>query len=628
MSGAVTASSHPAFPIASGDHALDCATCHTDPTTFSVFNCIGCHTHDQAPTDLVHNSVAGYVYTSPGCYQCHPAPVRAAFSHTGITGNCALCHAVGASFAALPVSGFTHIAITTDCGSCHNTTAWSTGSMPTTLVHDAARNVTVTALVPTYAGTSIQNVSSVAEVLPMSMNHGASALASAVLSNCAGCHAGAATGTYYPGVLHSSLVHQGLAQPATCVDCHTDAAPTGFVGPLAANPPRNPATGEMKHDAVAWTGGAPTTTHLVTTECSVCHVSPSTAQTTWATSPSGSGVPVFHASLTKAGLAQPSSCVDCHANDTPAGLTNSSMLTTASNDSTTGVPAGTQDQITHADVNVTRFDCNFCHTQTGPSQVAGVQGKEWAQASFHTSFSAATPLTMNGTTGRCSDCHMNVKPGSTFTAQDHSTFTSTPGTEDCSSCHTWPGTGTAAAPNWLGGGNAPQYIVVGGFSIPQPPAATPTTQAGIANLPHPSTATLACSSCHTGGVGGKGAIGYDHASTLISTNCNSCHEAGTDLIGTLWNGSTTQGAGAGDSRPYTITSLTATRGGGDSCSNITTPYHFYPVDCRECHSAPAGTGTTATGTAYTNAWSFPHTEGNMTNPSTCQMCHNTPGCGT
>ncbi|HET6413587.1 MAG TPA: hypothetical protein VFG53_16120 [Anaeromyxobacter sp.] len=297
---AISPANHPAFPIAAGEHALDCATCHTDPTTFSAFACIGCHTHDQTPTDLVHNSVNTYAYTSAACYQCHGAPTPGAYSHTGITGNCALCHAVGASFAALPRAGFTHIATSADCGSCHTTQSWGTGS-------------------------------------------------------------------------------------------------------------------------------------------------------------------------------------------------------------------------------------------------------------------------------------------------------------------------------------APQFISVGGFSIPEPPATSPTTQAGIANLPHPSNATLDCSICHQSGVGGAGAIGYDHASALINSSCNSCHEAGTNLVGTLWNGAATQSAGTGDSRPYTLTSITATRG-GDSC-NVTTPSHFFAVDCSECHSVPTGTGAASAGSAYTNAWTFPHATNSMSNPSTCNLCHGTPGCG-
>jgi len=31
---------------------------------------------------------------------------------------------------------------------------------------------------------------------------------------------------------------------------------------------------------------------------------------------------------------------------------------------------------------------------------------------------------------------------------------------------------------------------------------------------------------------GTMAIGYDHGSTLIATDCNACHEAGSNLVGT------------------------------------------------------------------------------------------------
>ncbi|HVO18147.1 MAG TPA: hypothetical protein VMU15_02760, partial [Anaeromyxobacter sp.] len=44
----LTPAVHSYFPVASGDHAtLDCAACHNDPATFSNFDCVGCHTHDQ-----------------------------------------------------------------------------------------------------------------------------------------------------------------------------------------------------------------------------------------------------------------------------------------------------------------------------------------------------------------------------------------------------------------------------------------------------------------------------------------------------------------------------------------------------------------------------------------------------
>src|SRR5262249_8808332 len=65
-------------------------------------------------------------------------------------------------------------------------------------------------------------------------------------------------------------------------------------------------------------------------------------------------------------------------NNMPSGLTASNTLTSASSDPTTGIPAGTHDQITHADVNVTGLDCDACHRQAGPSSTPGIQGAEWA----------------------------------------------------------------------------------------------------------------------------------------------------------------------------------------------------------------------------------------------------------
>ena len=116
-------------------------------------------------------------------------------------------------------------------------------------------------------------------------------------------------------------------------------------------------------------------------------------------------------------------------------------------------------------------------------------------------------------------------------------------------------------------------------------------------------------------------MGYDHASALINTNCRSCHEAGSNLIGTTWNNATSTGAGAGDSRPFTLTSVIAKMGG--KTMNVTYPKHFFPVDCNQCHNTPIGISKAQSGSAYTGARAFPHTKSKMTNPSTCVMCHTT-----
>jgi hypothetical protein len=253
-----------------------------------------------------------------------------------------------------------------------------------------------------------------------------------------------------------------------------------------------------------------------------------------------------------------------------------------------------------------------------------VQGREWTKATFHPSFGPSGALVSNGTTARCSNCHLNLKPGSGYTPQDHSPFTAT-SAQDCSSCHSWPGTGTASAANWLGAGAEPQYILVGGFTIPSPPAATAgTTQAGIANLPHPSTAGVACTDCHTSSSGGKPAIGYDHASALINDNCASCHEAGTSLVQSTWNGATAQASGAGSSRPFTLTELSPSICNttiSDSTTNVL-QYHYFGFECSLCHTAPGGIATATTGSAYTAAWKGHHPpKTGSTSSQPCAVCH-------
>src|SRR5207248_5627765 len=123
-------------------------------------------------------------------------------------------------------------------------------------VHDPSQDVVVVAEVPTYTATSVSTVAVVSETLPMPMFHSSTTVPPTMA--CASCHAGAATGAFFPGRLHSSLAAGGLAQPATCIDCHATSAPAGFVGPMDAA--RTPPTGEMKPDAVPMSGGAATAT--------------------------------------------------------------------------------------------------------------------------------------------------------------------------------------------------------------------------------------------------------------------------------------------------------------------------------------------------------------------------------
>jgi hypothetical protein len=61
------------FPISSGAHSgFACADCHTAAAPAPAFSCIDCHAHSRSEMDDEHRGVAGYSYSSPACYSCHP----------------------------------------------------------------------------------------------------------------------------------------------------------------------------------------------------------------------------------------------------------------------------------------------------------------------------------------------------------------------------------------------------------------------------------------------------------------------------------------------------------------------------------------------------------------------------
>jgi hypothetical protein len=61
---------HTYFPTNHGNANGVCATCHTNPSDYSVFQCTGCHGNNNA-ANFGHPNVGGYVYNSVNCYQCH-----------------------------------------------------------------------------------------------------------------------------------------------------------------------------------------------------------------------------------------------------------------------------------------------------------------------------------------------------------------------------------------------------------------------------------------------------------------------------------------------------------------------------------------------------------------------------
>jgi hypothetical protein len=527
-----------------------------------------------------------------------------------------------------------------DCSVCHGSAAgssWSDGVFHASILQGQPKDC-VSCHLPLMAKTASSNVTykGPGNTYSVLMDHWSPAL---TFQSCESCHLGAlakaTTATLTsalwgpataPSRFHSVL---GATQPGACVRCHAVSTPVGLT---QSSESYVLAQGGTATNAGSWI------THTATTvagkDCVLCHAADADPTPVWSKGPPGGA---FHAHVPAV-----TTCNGCHGvaganNNLPTGLNDSTTVTTSS-----VAPAPKPfDQIAHTDLNVTTRECNVCHTQAGPSTVTGVSGKEWAQASFHKNFTGANVLAVNGTTARCSNCHLNVKPGAGKTTQDHTLYTAASGSTDCSQCHNWPGTGTAAAPNWLGaaGGHAKT-------------GSTATSQ------------TLDCNSCH--GQNGNSAIPHlpgpaaNHYGGITNGNsCITCHRDFTAFGGTTSNllyphtNATANAGGCGTCHAFTVpngstatyTTLTSTpalthpattgghifsmgfvvtgKNGNKNSPSFTSAHTNTKMTlCHTCHKY-------ASTTSGTDVWTFVHEPSNTglssawTATNGCAMCHNT-----
>jgi len=541
--------------------------------------CWHCHTSSPGTTTVTsfangqfHSALTTYSATPGGtqtalpqpttqCLDCHaqmrPAGIveKAASDLQPMDHNALFTSAV--TIGGVSVTGVAGI----ECAVCHRSpgNTWTDGSFHAKIGAAVPQDCTACHY-PLMADTGRSDVSS---GISYTMKHTSSQL---TFQSCQVCHATAlsksadtpvASTLWQTGVFHPSLA----SQPSACLACHAVSEPAANAS-TQSSVAYNLTAGGTSTNTAQWMNHG--SASMAGKDCFACHAADAkTSGSAWSKSAS------FHGPVSSA-----NSCRECHGltngggavagtnNNLPVGLTNSSTVTSAAADVATGIPAGTHDQITHTDINVSARDCNFCHRQAGVSTAVGVQGAEWAQAGFHVNFGPASPLVMNGTTGRCSSCHMNIKPGATFTAFDHSTFSATPGTQDCSSCHSWPGTGPTTASNWLGAAAAPAFVTLTGWT-----SGTSITSNTV-TFAHPSPATYtSCAQCHAA----------SNFSTIIDFN----HDGLTSYV--TINGVT----------PSTTPNL------GTSVYNVSTN----PTFCVACHNTGspwvARTGLSSTITANT-----------------------------
>lgn len=220
-----------------------------------------------------------------------------------------------------------------------------------------------------------------------------------------------------------------------------------------------------------------------------------------------------------------------------------------------------------------------------------------------------------------------MKPGSSFTAFDHSALSGT-SAQDCSSCHTWPGTGTASAANWLGA--AGSHASSGTTKGSTLDCNTCHGQSGSATL-HLSVAASShyggvsngngCITCHINFAGFKDTttnLLYPHANaTADASGCGTCHAFQSQIYTTLTNTpSLTYAMSAGS---HSFSQTQSVTGSHEDRSFTSAHTSSNMTNCGACHSYSSTTSST-------NIWTFVHEPknpgvNNGKSSNGCNMCH-------
>jgi hypothetical protein len=496
-------------------------------TRMATGDCSACH----ETTDWVSTALPAGHMPNPanlGCVQCHagaPADYTAATLapnaalHTGISGNCGLCH--GNNVSALTwFNNFTpkdailapaHIPFLagTDCSSCHSSSTYAVGGFgPMNMTqathafvppscdtcHEAGLSFTLGAANPGLQGRPADHtVGLMVAPNDCSLCHTTANWNSGTLppghmpnpanQNCATCHTSAPTDFTAATLASIAVLHTGIS--GNCGQCHGSysAALTWYLNYT----PKDAILGPPAH--IPYSAG---------TDCSACHA---------ASYVSGGFGPTNMSAAKHAFV--PTTCDTCH----EAGL---NFYLGASTPALQGRPA---DHLSSTNPQQVSGDCSGCHETTdwiatalpvghmpNPGGQACAVCHLAAPTNYKTPF-ASTAVLHTGITTGCAQCHgatqlsfynndLVIKSG-VLTPPHIPAFTGT----DCSACH---------APNFVTGGFGPMNM-------------TQATHAGVGST---------CDGCHEAnlsfymGAANPGLQGRpaDHTGSLAAPNdCSKCH---------------------------------------------------------------------------------------------------------
>jgi hypothetical protein len=479
----------PADHLSSGDPAMasgDCSGCHTttdwNSTAMPVghmpnpgnLKCAQCHT--SAPADYTPATLAAY-------------PIL----HTGISGNCGLCHGDTVTALTWP-NAFTpkdailapaHIPYTsgTDCSSCHSPSSFAAGGFGATAM-SAAKH----AFVPT---------------------------------SCDTCHEAGLN--FYPGAALNlqgrpadHVANGGQQATGDCSACHNTTDWSSNLMPAGHMPnPGNQACA-VCHTAIGSTLASYATLASIsvlhtgiTSGCAQCHGGPAGQLTFFNNNDNPKAAVLTPAHIPYSNGVD---CASCHASNYVAGGFGSTAMTAGK----------------HAFVPTTCDTCHEAGLNFYPGAGLNLQGRP------ATHVSAPNPASQ--ATGDCSLCH-NTTTWTTTTSLPNNHMP-IPGTQTCSVCHT--GTLTADPNSYAQMASIPVLhtgITTGCAQCHGGSTAltfynnndNPKTAASLSPPHIPAFTGEDCSACHNANyaAGGFGPMNMTQATHAgVGSTCNSCHEAG------------------------------------------------------------------------------------------------------
>ena len=552
--------------------SLQCATCHTSTSTFTLnANAIlpmpAGHLPSLKPCSTCHSTygpgsgVMNHIGINTGCASCHtgqsfpvgqgvsPLPKPPTSSHIPSTTPCELCHSPtstsgGGFFGAV----MNHTGITANCSSCHYDNNGYTGAK--TKLDFLGHMATTADCSTCHSPSSTQPggfAGATGGVLPA--NH------VPATEPCSICHTNGYTG--------GTTLHNHIVIASNCVRCHSDGM--SFLG----------VTPKRKQDAMAQ--------HLTTSQdCSFCHTG---FNTFFGASPNAK--PANH-------LPTIQTCASCHTNGYTGGTTmNGHVGITGNciqchNGQTFAVGMRPVSKLNFSTHPPTTLDCSNCHT--GFTTFSGATGGTLPNNHLptnqpcsvcHAAGFGPNSGVMNhiGIVSGCTSCHngqtfaVGMRP--TAKASNH-----VPTSLSCETCHS----SSSTSPGGFSGATMSHTGITSGCALCHGGAAfqgvTPLSKASN-HLPT-SGACEICHSRNSTSPGGFGGAPMNH--TGITTGCVLCHN------GTTFQGGVRPVSKPGNHIPYALHLLGGSAMGCEFCHTSTNSFSPMNASSTKMHNGSRGKG--------------------------------------